>query len=120
MAKLVSETVALDELLAFLRGVHRSVDGKMGATTVQAVTKCIAIAKKLKDQVGQGYHKNPPLAIIGLNPPFGELDQLFYRNLGDGKLYEHPFGRGAMIYRLKDGGFLVRSKDGKPLWKDFK
>jgi hypothetical protein len=59
------------------------------------------------------------LAIIGLNPPMGEIRRITYLHADDGQLYEHEFAAGVQILPRNDGTVVLKHKNGKPITKDF-
>lgn len=74
------------------------------------------------DSRGVVHGRNTGKRKYAANPPLTEV----YRDIieirarkSDGRLYKHPFGKGAAIYGMPDGSLLVKSRKGKRLWKNF-
>lgn len=84
------------------------------------------IAKALREQVGEGYHKNPgvyePFKIVGKMGD--DVHSVAYRHVRDRKLYKHDFQRGSAevlaVIRHGKHDLLITSPDGKPLWDEFR
>lgn len=78
---------------------------------IQALSDALEHIKST--HLGGGFTENPPLTEI-----YSDIIEIRAKKK-DGRLYRHPFGKGAGIYGLPDGSILVRSRKGKRLWKNF-
>lgn len=73
---------------------------------------------------------NPELVLL-LNPPETKgarivsrrVEEIDYRHVEEEAtdvVRFHPFGRGVELWALPSGELLLRHKDGRPLWEDFR
>lgn len=70
--------------------------------------------------------------MLLLNPPETKgaqllsrrVEEIDYRHVkdpaGKGVVRFHPFGPGVEMWALPSGEVLLRHRDGKPLWEDFR
>ena len=99
------------------------------ARAKEALLTIDGIAGPMLQQVEAGVHRNPPLVVMGFNPPKGKklgvlshrVYALEYRHIGDGQDYRHDFAAGVDLV-VTSGGDVIHlyRPDGKPLARDFK
>jgi len=87
--------------------------------------------KRLLEQVGQGFHRNPGRTPIrGLQFQAGtvigqigtDVHDIRYTHASDGKSYEHHFGGEVEVWgvqRNKKRDLLLTHTRGEPLWDEF-
>jgi hypothetical protein len=119
-------------------GMGRQLQGSR-VLTVQAVgNDLVRLANRMRAQLVEGVHENPPLVVYG-NPPIGfrgakqvsgrfagkmssNVYEVRYRHFEDDKDYRHPFEPGTDMWAIVDRGerqILLTRDDGAPLWEDF-
>lgn len=103
------------------------------------VDTAIRMLERLREQVSQGYHRNPAGLVVYGNPPVRlgrrtlkgpgvigligtEVDAIYYRN-ADGKKYVHDFedAKHVLMFAVERGGqrdITITNEDGKPLWEE--
>lgn len=118
-----SETAALDRALTLLREIRRRERG----IGTPGLLGAIGELEILRDQVAQGYHRNPGRLVI-FNPP-DRIDscqsrrvyEVRYLNADDGLDYKHECADGVELYCIVRNGhreLLLSQRQGKPLWGD--
>jgi hypothetical protein len=109
------------------RSESATLDGAIQLITNGQYREAIDLLRRLKNQVKEGYHRNPsesrvysPLKIVGV---FGtEVHEILYRHKNGGN-YEHKFkGDNAQLIAIERQGkrdLLITSERGVPLWDEF-
>lgn len=91
------------------------------------VDDAIAELRKLQQQVGAGYHRNPPPGKFQAGEAVGmlgrDVHEVRYTHADNGEAYKHKFESGTVevwaIRRGQSRDLLLTSRDGLPLWRDF-
>lgn len=115
-----SETALLDEALQFLahsdHGPHAHLN----------LRQAIDILLKLRAQVSEGYHRNPPRPKFSAGHAVRQMSdnvhEVRYVHLDDGEAYRHEFNDDVEMWAIQRGDsrdVLLTHKQGKPLWEDF-
>lgn len=91
--------------------------------------EAIIVLKKLREQVGRGYHRNAPpfegskfAAGIAVGKIGDDVHSIRYRHSKDKKHYQHDFNGDAEVYAIVRGNkrdLLITHRDGSPLWDEF-
>lgn len=102
------------------------------------INRALSIVVDLRQQVAEGYHRNPSPLLVIHNPPIKvrrmlgssrvigvmsqDVHEIRYTHADDGESYKHEFGDGVQMFAVERDGLRdihLTHVDGKPLWEDF-
>lgn len=121
-------------VLAEILHISRQLRAPRNSDSVrEKAARLIELADSLKEQVGQGYHRNPAsqrprMGSVLVGPMVvhrvmsRNVHDIRYTHDTDGDDYEHVFERPTLALAIERGGHrdvLLTAPDGAPIWEDF-